>query len=430
MQIHVVRPGENIWSISNIYSVYPERIISANQLENTNNLVIGQTLVIPIQGRYHFVQPGENLTTISRLYGIPIDELIAINGIYNPNLVMPGLRLYIPQGYRPEIDTAGYIDLTLSREKSPKIVGEIGPYLTYLNVFSYTMNPDGTLNPPDDTASLNAAQYNRDLPLMVVTNFKDGTFDKDIATAVLSDETTQEKLINEILSIMQEKGYTGVNFDLEYLGRENRESYVEFLKKAVDTLKPKGYEISVALAPKLSEDQQGTLYEGHDYQAIGEVVDYVNIMTYEWGWSGGPPMAVAPIDEVKRVLDFATSVIPKEKILLGAPLYGYDWTLPYERGGQWAKTLDPQKALAKAAQYGATIMYDPKSQAPYYNYYDESGRKHVVWFEDARSIQAKFNLVKEYGLKGIFYWVLGNDFPQNWLLLNDNFKIRKKSRSI
>lgn len=430
MQIHVVRPGESVWSISNIYSVYPDRVISANQLENTNDLVVGQTLVIPIKGRYHFVQPGENLTTIANMYGISVDELVSINGIYNPNLVQPGLRLYIPQGDRPEIDAAGFIDLALSREKTSEIISEVGAYLTYLNVFSYTINPDGTLNPPDDTAALNAAVYNRDLPLMVVTNFKDGTFDNELATTILSDPVLQEKLLNEILEVMEEKGYAGVNFDLEYLGRENRETYVEFLQRAVDLLRPKGYEVSVALAPKLSEEQQGTLYEGHDYQAIGEVVDYVMIMTYEWGWSGGPPLAVAPINEVKRVLDFAVSVIPSEKILMGAPLYGYDWTLPYERGGQWAKTLDPQEAIARAARYGSTIFYDAKSQSPYYNYFDEGGNKHVVWFEDARSIQEKFNVVKDYNLRGIFYWVLGNDFPQNWLLLNDNFTISKQERTV
>ncbi|MCG8485135.1 MAG: glycoside hydrolase family 18 protein [Clostridia bacterium] len=430
MQIHVVKPGETIWGISNIYSVYPDRIISANQLENTDNLVVGQNLVIPIQGRYHFVQPGENLTTISNLYGIPVDDLIAINGIYNPNLVMPGLRLYIPQGFRPEIETAAFVDLAISRERAAEDIAEVGPYLTYLNIFSYTMNPDGTLNPPDDTAALNAAQYNRNLPLMVITNFKDGTFDQDIATAVLSDEAAQDVLINEILTTMQEKGYVGVNFDLEYLGRENRENYVNFLQRTVDVLRPQGYEVSVALAPKLSEEQLGTLYEGHNYQAIGEVVDYVMIMTYEWGWSGGPPLAVSPIDEVKRVLDFAVSVIPPEKILMGAPLYGYDWKLPYERGGQWAKTLDPQEAIALAAQYGATINYDPESQAPYFNYYDEDGIYHVVWFEDARSIQAKFDVVKDYGLRGIFYWVLGNKFPQNWLLLSDNFRISKQDRTV
>ena len=54
------------------------------------------------------------------------------------------------------------------------------------------------------------------------------------------------------------------------------------------------------------------------------------------------------------------------------------------------------------------------------------GRNHEVWFEDARSAQAKFDMVKDYNLRGISYWVLGYPFPQNWLLLEDNFTIRKR----
>jgi len=171
---------------------------------------------------------------------------------------------------------------------------------------------------------------------------------------------------------------------------------------------------------------EGPWYGGHDYKAHGEIVDFVVIMTYEWGWSGGPPMAVAPIPEVRKVLDYAVSVIPRNKIMMGMPLYGYNWTLPYVRGGKWAKRVSPQDALLLAQKYGQYIKYDYKSQAPYFNYYDENKKEHVVWFEDARSVDAKFKLVDEYNLRGVSYWVLGLDFPQNWALLDDRFEIVKK----
>src|SRR5690606_40668787 len=112
-------------------------------------------------------------------------------------------------------------------------------------------------------------------------------------------------------------------------------------------------------------------------------------------------------------------------MVLGAPLYGYDWTLPFVPGGEFARTLSPQAAVEQAGRMNAAIQYDPAAQAPYYRYWDAEGREHVVWFEDARSMQAKFDLIKTYGLAGISYWVLGNDFPQNWLLLSDNFNIRR-----
>ena len=82
-------------------------------------------------------------------------------------------------------------------------------------------------------------------------------------------------------------------------------------------------------------------------------------------------------------------------------------------------------SLELAIRYGVSINYDNVSQSPWFRYTDEQGRRHEVWFEDARSVQAKFDLVKELGIRGFFYWVLGNEFPQNWLLIEDNFVVRK-----
>ncbi|MDA8227786.1 MAG: glycosyl hydrolase family 18 protein, partial [Desulfitobacterium hafniense] len=158
---------------------------------------------------------------------------------------------------------------------------------------------------------------------------------------------------------------------------------------------------------------------------IGREVALIFLMTHEWGWSGRKPMAVSPINQVRRVMEYAVSVVPRNKIMMGMPLYGYDWTLPYVPGGQWAKSISPQRALQLAIRYGVSIRYDKVAQAPWFRYTDDEGKEHEVWFDDARSVQAKFDLVKELGIRGFYYWVLGNDFPQNWLLIEDNFVVRK-----
>lgn len=137
-------------------------------------------------------------------------------------------------------------------------------------------------------------------------------------------------------------------------------------------------------------------------------------------------MPVSPIGPVRQVLTYAASEMPASKIMMGQNLYGYDWTLPFVAGGQYAKALSPQAAIDLARNRNAAIQYDYRAQAPHFNYTDDEGRQHKVWFEDARSIQAKFDLIKELGLRGISYWKLGLPFPQNWLLLEDNFKVVKK----
>lgn len=135
-------------------------------------------------------------------------------------------------------------------------------------------------------------------------------------------------------------------------------------------------------------------------------------------------MAVAPIREVRRVLDYAVTAIPREKILMGMPNYGYDWTLPY-RQGTAARTVSNTGAVDSAYNRGAAIRYDEPSQAPFYNYYDAQGSRHVVWFDDARSVSARLRLVSEYRLGGVSYWTINRYFPQNWLVLNSMYNVRK-----
>lgn len=148
-------------------------------------------------------------------------------------------------------------------------------------------------------------------------------------------------------------------------------------------------------------------------------------MTYEWGYSGGPAMAVSPIGPVRKVIEYALTEMPASKIMMGQNLYGYDWTLPFVQGTV-AKAVSPQQAIQLAATNNVAIQYDTTAQAPFFKYRDKEGKQHEVWFEDARSIQAKFDLIKELNLRGMSYWKLGLAFPQNWLLIVENFNVVKR----
>ena len=129
-------------------------------------------------------------------------------------------------------------------------------------------------------------------------------------------------------------------------------------------------------------------------------------------------MAVSPLPNVRAVLDYAITEIPLEKIFLGMSNYGYDWPLPYESGVTRAASLSNQQAVELAIRYGVAIEYDEAAQAPHFRYRDEEGREHQVWFEDARSQDARLRLAAEYGLLGAGYWNLMRPFSQTWLVLN------------
>ncbi len=135
-------------------------------------------------------------------------------------------------------------------------------------------------------------------------------------------------------------------------------------------------------------------------------------------------MAVAPLPNVRQVVEYALTEIPASKIWLGVPLYGYDWPLPFVQGRTKAQSISPQEAVARAVRYGVDIQYSEQAQAPWYRYTDGYGITQEVWVEDARSIQAKLALIPEYGLYGVGYWNLMRPFPQNWRVLNALYRIR------
>ncbi|MFC4387733.1 LysM peptidoglycan-binding domain-containing protein [Gracilibacillus marinus] len=428
MQIYIVKQGDNLYQIANQFGTTYQRIATANELDPNVSLVIGQALVIPIYGEFYTVQQGDSLYTIGQKFGIQATELARVNQI---NLYQPlqiGTRLYIPETPKRQVEANAYIEPTggTVSDTLEEAARKHSKNLTYLAPFSYQVSRKGELIPPplNDFASI--AKSNNTVLMLVVTNLEDGAFSAELGKSILTDENVQNTLLEQIISTAKEIGYGDVSFDFEFLPPANKADYQKFLEKATARLHEEGLLVSTALAPKTSADQKGEWYEAHDYKAHGDIVDFVVLMTYEWGYSGGPPMAVSPIGPVTDVVDYALTEIPANKIMLGQNLYGYDWTLPYVPGGEYAKAVSPQQAITVARDNNQSILYDQKSQAPYFFYTDSIGKRHEVWFEDARSIQRKFDLIKEKNLRGISYWKLGLSFPQNWLLLEDNFQITKK----
>ena len=374
----------------------------------------------------HTVQPGDSIYTIAQKYQVSSQRLIEDNALQDLPYLVPGQALVVDNSQHqaaPKLGTIevnGYIFPHIDDETLRRIL----PHLTYISIFSYQIAADGNLTEIQDQKIIDTARAQRVAPLMVVTNIKSGGgFDSDLAHSVLNNDAAQSRLIENILKILP-KGYAGLNIDLEYVYPEDRERYNRFLIKVTQALHPLGYSVSTALAPKTSAEQVGLLYQGHDYPFHGANVDHVILMTYEWGYTRGPAQAVAPLNKVEQVIRYAVSVIPSEKILMGIPNYGYDWTLPYMPGSV-ARSLSNTEAVALAARVGANIRFDETAQSPFFYYYSPNGRQHVVWFEDARSIAAKLKLVDTYKLGGISYWTLNKFFPQSWVVLESMYNVKK-----
>lgn len=176
MQIHVVEQGESLWQIAQTYGVPYQAIVDANQLPNQDQLVIGQAIVVPIEGRFHWLKQGETLRDVSRLYQVPVQEIAEVNQFRSTELIQANAKVYVPKDDRqkPTIEVGAYVDLGITGEESPQYVDQVGEFLTYLQIFSYEVNADATLTPINDQAIINTAYQNRVVPLMVITNLEEG----------------------------------------------------------------------------------------------------------------------------------------------------------------------------------------------------------------------------------------------------------------
>ncbi|KGM97531.1 spore gernimation protein [Clostridium novyi A str. 4552] len=423
MVIYVVKPGDSIYSIAKNYGMSPDKIIRDNEINNVNHLVVGQSLVLLPEDKKYTVIAGDSLYTIAKKFNTTVQSILDVNpSISSPETLSIGQVIIIPSTRRiGSIEVNGYAYPNINIDVLRKTL----PYLTYLSIFNYEVTANGELIDIPDENLIKEARNSGVAPLMVITNIDKGTnFSSDILHSIFNNEEIQQKLINNIVSKLQSKNYYGVNVDFEYVYPEDREKYNSFLAELTKTLNNNGYIVNTAVAPKFRANQPGVLYESHDYPFHGKTVNHVIIMTYEWGYSYGPPMAVAPINEVSKVLSYAVTEIPSKKILMSIPNYGYDWTLPYVKGSA-AKTISNTEAIDLAVRTGATIQYDENSASPFFNYYDSLGRGHVVWFEDARSINEKLMLINRYNLGGVSYWTISKYFPQNWLILNSLYDVKK-----
>lgn len=419
--IYIVEPGDTVYSVALRYGLDPGKVISDNALTDPGKLAVGQTLVLLFPEQTVTVGAGETLTQIAAENGVTVNELLR----NNPSLggipdVTAGETLTIsysqPKTGAFEINGYAYpyIDTALLRS--------VLPYLSYLTLFTYGFDGEGNLIGLDDEVALRLAREYEVRPIMLLSTYTGNGFSNDLSSQLFASPETQTRLIANILTNMRTKGYAGLDIDFEYVKAAEAQDYVNFVRTVRNALSAEGYPVWVALAPKTYAAQPGLLYEGHDYAALGAAADSVLLMTYEWGYTYSEPMAVAPVDKVRAVLDYAVTEIPARKIFMGIPNYGYDWTLPYIAGQTRARSVSNPGAAELAASNGAEILFDETAQSPFFNY-NSDGSAHEVWFEDARSVRSKLALVNEYGFRGGSYWNLMRPFPQNWLVLNALYNI-------
>ena len=282
MTIHVVRPGESVDSIAAYYAVDPARLTADNAVPSDLALAVGQTLVVRFPRQVHAVSPGETLYSIAARYGITVRQLWRNNWyLGGSENLYPGQDLVISY-FDEKLGAASFNGYAYPYIDRALLSAQL-PYVTYLTPFTYGITADGGLLPLEDDALLAAARQHWTRPVMHLSTLTEsGQFDTQRAQLVLTDEAVQDRLVEEVLQTILRRGYAGLDVDFEYLPGDLASAYAEFLTRLRRMLHPQGLFLWAALAPKTSAGQQGLLYEGHDYAAVGLAADAVLLMTYEW----------------------------------------------------------------------------------------------------------------------------------------------------
>ena len=370
------------------------------------------------------VRPGDSLWSIAHRTGSSVEQLAYDNQLNDPARLIPNMALLIPgpeRSARPEILVNAYAYPNISSAA----LEETLPFLSFLCPFSSRLTAEGELVTIDDSRLVEAAPEEGAAPFLTVTNLGEtGGFSSDVAHAVFTDPAVQDRALENIFAALEQRRYAGVNFNFEYVYPFDRDSYSQFLRRAAELLHARSYYVSTAIAPKESAVQDGLLFSAHDYAAHGHWADWVVLMTYEWGYTYSAPQAVSPVNRIRRVLEYALTVMPAEKILMGFSNYGYRWRLPW-RQGDAAAVISNAAAMNLAVSVRAVLKYDANAEAPFFTYADAAGQRWVVWFEDARSVRARLALVSEYGLGGISYWTVNQLYRPGLLLQQDSFSALK-----
>lgn len=307
-------------------------------------------------------------------------------------------------------------------------------YTSYINIVSvdvYAVQADGSINGMDDLGvmELDNAQgiqtyacisnYNSDPPV--------NDFDPALAHAAIV--THRDLVIDNLVALAREGGYAGINIDFEYLAyseniEDDRSAFTLFIRDLADRLHAESLKLIISVPGKEAESIDNTWSYPYDLAALGEVVDYLQLMTYDQHGAWGGPGAVSGADWVEECLRYTTSVVDPTKLLIGLPAYGYDWdlsSLNVENGNYVVSDISWKDFPLLLTKLDAEAGWDTSSQSPFVTYM-ENGNEHVAWFENEESIRIKVNLVQKYNLAGVSMWALGKEDERFWQAVEEGLK--------
>ncbi len=424
MIIHVVNPGETVQSIAEYYGISADKLIQDNGLDSPYNLTVGQSLVIARPEVIYTVIEGDTLEGIADNYNVSIIQLLANNPyLSDRELLYPGDSIVISYARNGLITTHGNTVPSIDTATLRKTL----PYLTYISVLNYTATNEGEIiSYYDDTEIIQLSKAYGVAPLMLLTTLTiHGEANLRVDFDILLSEEFQNRQIENILTIMESKGYLGLNLSLQYISTTNFQLYENYFAKVTNRLNSEGYQVFVTINPNIYEANNQVYFQEIDYSRINQLAQNIIFTGYEWAFNINPPSPITSVYRTQAFLDYILNFIPPDKIIIGMATLGYDWELPYVEGISNVYVIAFNNVINLAFEHGSNIQYDNVSQTPYFTYTASGHINHVVWYINSLTINAILGLVSKNNLKGISVWNITVFNPQLWLIVNSQFEIEK-----
>ena len=294
----------------------------------------------------------------------------------------------------------------------------------------YEVDPEGLLAGEPDESILDVARKDK-LPVMPLV----AMFDKKGFHQLAGNQAAWAKLNDALVREAKLHGYVGFQFDFENVSYLDRDGLTAVVKESARVLHGAGLQLSIATVPNAPGYLEGkggfakwiyTDWRGaYDIAELGKAVDLLCLMTYDQQTRWTMPGPVAGWKWTVDNLEYALKVVPKEKLSLGIPLYGYHWyvgapKINKETGaeepnqqGDYINALDAEQL---ATAYKAKMQWDEFDHSAWFWFYRDQMRE-WIFYTDLHTFQDRYELVKERGLEGFCSWVLGAEHPDIWKYL-------------
>ena len=425
MEIYIVNQGDTLQSIADKFRIPVVKLVRDNNLNINEQLLPGQTLVIAQPKQIYTVVQGDNLSDMANRFNVSVIQLL----INNPHLadkqyIYPGETLVISYDTnKGRIITHGNTTPIISESTLRKTL----PFLSYISILNYTATQTGDIiSHYDDSSIIQISKAYGVVPLLLLTTLTlQGEANIDIIYNILLSEDFQNRLIDNLLNIIREKGYYGVNISFENITTSNINLYEDFFRRISNRLNEEGYQVFLTAAPNLSTVNNEVVFERVDYSTLGDLAQNIIFMSFEWAERNIIPSPISSYHETDIFLNHILNSVPSDKIIIGVATIGYDWELPYVPRITNVYSLSFGRAVELARNVGAVINFDEVSQTPYFTYRSGDNVEHIVWYINSRSINASLDLVSKYNLRGISIWNIRIFNPQLWLIISSQYEIEK-----